>query len=87
MTDQKRRRVFSAVLSGVIMLIVVLLTVIVYQLAGIIIRKNRIEALDKEIQKITLDIQNTQSEIESWGYDWKIELAQRENGLYDKDDE
>lgn len=87
MTELKRRRVFSAVLSGAIMLIVVLLTVIVYQLAGIIVRKNRIKALDKEIAQITLDIQNTQSEIESWGYDWKIELAERENGLYENDDE
>ena len=58
-----------------------------YQLAGIIVRKNRIKALDKEIAQITLDIQNTQSEIESWGYDWKIELAERENGLYENDDE
>lgn len=87
MTDQKRRRVFSAVLSGIIMLIMVLFTVIVYQVVGIVVRKNRIKALDKEIAQITLDIQNTQSEIESWGYDWKIELAERESGLYESDDE
>lgn len=87
MTDQKRRRVFSAVLSGIIMLIMILFTVIMYQVVGIVVRKNRIKALDKEIAQITLDIQNTQSEIESWGYDWKIELAERENGLYENDDE
>lgn len=58
-----------------------------YQVVGIVVRKNRIKALDKEIAQITLDIQNTQSEIESWGYDWKIELAERESGLYESDDE
>ncbi len=87
MTDQKKRRVFSAVLSGAIMLIVILVAILVYQLVGILERKKQIELLDEKIQILTNDIENVKSEIESWGYDWKIELAEREQGLYENEEE
>lgn len=87
MTDQKKRRVFSAILSGAIMLIVILVAVLVYQLVGILERKKQIELLNEKIAILTEDIENVKSEIESWGYDWKIELAEREQGLYENEEE
>ena len=87
MTDQKKRRVFSAVLSGAIMLIVILVAILTYQLVGILERKKQIELLDEKIAILNVEIENTKSEIESWGYDWKIELAEREQGLYENEEE
>lgn len=87
MTDQKKKRVFSAVLSGAIMLIVFLVAILVYQLVGILERKKQIELLDEKIAILNEDIKNVKSEIESWGYDWKIELAEREQGLYENNEE
>ena len=80
MSDQKKRRVFSAVLSGLIMLLVIITAILVYQLVGIIQRKKQIELLNIEIASITEDIRNVKDEIESWELDWKKEQADREQG-------
>lgn len=85
MSDQKKKRIFSAVLAGIIMLISVLIAVLVYQLVGILVRKKQIEILDDKIILLTQEIEDVESEIESWGYDWRIELAKREQGLYGGD--
>ena len=81
MNEEKKRRVFSAVLSGMIMLVTVLIAVIVYQLVGIISRKNRIEELDAEIAYLQEQIDNTESEIEKWGLEWNIIERAYELGL------
>ena len=82
MSDQKKKRIFSAVLAGLIMLTSILVAVLVYQLVGILIRKQQIKILDDEITLLTREIEDVKSEIESWNYDWRIELAKREQGLY-----
>ncbi|MBO5850967.1 MAG: hypothetical protein J6R29_01385 [Clostridia bacterium] len=48
---------------------------------------NEIKRLDEEIYKIQAEIDSTRSEIESWGYAWKIEERERELGLYFNDEE
>lgn len=87
MSDQKKKRIFSAILAGAIMLISILLAVLVYQLVGILTRKKQIEILDEKIALLTKEIENTKSEIESWDYDWRIELAKREQGIYEGNDD
>lgn len=87
MTDQKKTRVFSAVLSGIIMLLVVIVAILAYQLVGILERKKQIKILDEEIAILTQEIGEVKDEIESWGYDWKIELKKREQGLYENEEE
>jgi hypothetical protein len=57
MSSEKKKRVFTAVLSGLIMLITILVAIISYQLAGIISRKNKIERLDAEIRALQLQIE------------------------------
>ena len=87
MTDQKKKRVFSACLAGAVMFLFVLLTVLVYQVVGILTRKNQIELLDAEILRLEREIKETESEIEAWGLDWIIEQRARELGLhYEKED-
>ena len=87
MSEEKRKRVLSATLSGLIMLFTVLLLILVYQIVGISVRKDRIARLDAEIQALEQDIENTEDEIESWSFEWKIEKRARELGMYRPDDE
>ena len=87
MTDQKKKRVFSACLAGGIMLTFILLSVLVYQVVGIFLRRKQIEFLDAEIIRLEREIKETENEIESWGLDWIIEQRARELGLhYEKED-
>ena len=87
MTEQKKKRVFSACLAGGVMLTFILLAVLAYQVVGIITRKKQIEFLDAEIVRLEREIKETESEIEAWGLDWIIEQRARELGLhYEKED-
>ena len=82
MTEQKKKRVFSACLAGGVMLTFILLAILVYQLVGIISRKRQIEFLNAEIARLEREIKETESEMEAWGLDWIIEQRARELGLY-----
>lgn len=61
--------------------------ILVYQLAGILIRKNKIERLDAEIEALRQEISDTRDEIEDWSKEWKIIERARELGLYFEDEE
>ena len=87
MNEEKRKRVFSAVLSGLIMFFTVLLLVLTYQMIGISVRKNKISKLDAEIKYLQEEIVNTENEIVSWSYEWKIEKRARELGMYRPDED
>lgn len=87
MNGEKKKRIFSAVLSGMIMLTTVLVTIITYQLIGIFTRKNQIEKLDAEILSLKTQIAETQDEIKSWSYDWKIKARAYELGMYFEDED
>ena len=64
-----------------------LVFVLVYQMVGISVRKNKIDLLDAEIEQLEKDIENTEDEIESWSFEWKIEKRARELGMYRPDEE
>ena len=82
MTEQKKKRVFSAGLAGGVMLVFILLAVLVYQLAGIITRKNQIKLLDAEIARLEQEIKETDDKIEALGKESIREQLLRELGLY-----
>ncbi len=87
MNEEKKRRVFSAMLAGLVMFTTILVAILVYQLAGILIRKNKIEKLDAEINALRQEISQTENEIEDWSKEWKIIERARELGLYFEDEE
>lgn len=87
MNQEKKKRVFTAVLSGLVMLITILVAILSYQLVGIISRKNKIEKLDAEIRELQIQIEKTQDEILSWQLEWKIIERARELGMYFEDEE
>lgn len=66
MSEEKRQRVFSAVLSGVIMLITIFAAITVYQMYGILARKARIEKLDAEIAELEKQIEDIGSQTEAY---------------------
>ena len=87
MSEEKKRRVLSALVSGAIMLLFIMVTILVYQIVGIYTRKNRINALDAEIAELNEQIETTESSIDEWSQRWKIEQRARELGLIYEDDE
>ena len=87
MNEEKKRRVFSAVLSGMIMLITILVAILTYQLVGIVSRKNKIKKLDAEIVYLQQQIEQAESEIEVWALEWKIIERARELGMYFESEE
>ena len=87
MNEEKKRRVFSAVLSGLIMFTTILVAIITYQLVGIFTRKNRIAELDAEIAHLQTLIEQTEDEIASWELEWKIIERARELGMYFENEE
>ena len=87
MNEEKKRRVFSAVLSGLIMFTTILVAIITYQLVGIFSRKNRIAELDAEIAHLQTLIEQTEDEIASWELEWKIIERARELGMYFEDEQ
>ena len=86
MDEAKKRRVFSAVLSGLIMLTTILVATLCYQLVGIFTRKNKIAELDAEIEYLKTQIELTEGEIASWELEWKIIERARELGMYFEDE-
>lgn len=86
MNEEKKRRVFSAVLSGMIMLVTLLVAIVTYQIVGILSRKNKIEELDAEIAYLKSQIELTEDEIASWELRWKIIERARELGMYFEDE-
>lgn len=86
MNEEKKRRVFSAVLSGMIMLVTLLVVIVTYQIVGILSRKNKIEELDAEIAYLKSQIELTEDEIASWELEWKIIERARELGMYFEDE-
>ena len=87
MNEEKKSRIFSAVLSGLIMLTTILVAILTYQLVGIFTRKNKIAELDAEIKYLQEQIKNTENEIDSWELEWKIIERARELGMYFEDEE
>ena len=63
------------------MLLVILITISVYQIVGIVKRYNKINQLNGEIAYLEQQLQNTNNEIDSWSLKWKIEERARELGL------
>lgn len=85
MSEEKRQRVFAAVLSGVIMLIAIFAAIIVYQMYGIFARKARIEKLDAEIAALEQEIKDINSETDAYRLLIEKEKARLERNS--KDDE
>ncbi len=86
MDEQKLRRLIALVVPTAILLLVILLSIMIYQMIAIKIANDKVDAINHEIEIIRQENEDKQDEIDLWLNDWKIEEKARELGwLYGSD--
>lgn len=84
MTNEKRERTLKSAVSIAIVLLVLFLSIAIYQAIRIGVRKRELSRLEKEISLLQEQKNNTEDEIERWLLDETIEERARELGLRKK---
>jgi len=82
MDEQKLKRVVAASVVIAVVLLSVLLTFMVYQMVAIGAKKREIDALNKQIEILKQQKEDTENKIDYWLSDWKIEERARELEWY-----
>ena len=86
MTESKIKRLIVAATVGAVLLIVILLTIMVYQLISASVEKKRIDELDAKILEYRALIEEGEETKEARSMRWWIEREARELGyVYDGD--
>lgn len=86
MTESKIKRLIVAATVGAVLLIVILLTIMVYQLISASIEKKRIDEIDAKIVEYRALIEEGEETKEARSMRWWIEREARELGyVYDGD--
>ncbi len=81
MTEERMKRLLTAFVSTGVILLVVLLTVLVFQMICLSQKNKELQAL-KEAEAEYLQIkENTEDNISLWLEEWKIEEAARKYGF------
>ena len=84
MTNEKRERALQSAVSIAIVMLVLFLSIAIYQAIRIGVRKRELSRLEKEISLLQEQKNNTEDEIERWLLDETIEERARELGLRKK---
>ena len=84
MTNEKRERALKSAVSIAIVMLVLFLSIAIYQAIRIGVRKRELSRLEKEITLLQEQKNNTEDEIERWLLDETIEERARELGLRKK---
>ncbi len=80
MTESKFKRIVSAITVGAVLLLVILLSVLVYQLISIGVRNRQIDEINAEIAVYERMIEDGEDENEIRKQRWWIERRARELG-------
>ena len=80
MTLEKLNRIAAAVTASAVLLLCILLSVMVYQMAIINGKKAKMDALEQEILRLEQVKAETQKDIDTWRCEWKIEERANELG-------
>ena len=86
MTEEKFKRTVIAVTVGAVLLVVVLVSVMFYQLIAISVRKKQIAELETEIERYMLLNEEERKSIETRKQYWWIVQRARELGYVFEDD-
>ena len=86
MTLEKLQKVVAAVTASAVLLLFILVSIMVYQMSVINVKKAEIERLRAEIAQLEEEKRNTQDDIALWLSDWKIEERLRELGYISQSD-
>lgn len=86
MTLEKLQRITAAVTASAVLLLFILIGTMVYQMGIIKGKRAKVEELRAEIALLEQQNQETQSDIERWLAEWKIEERANELGyVYEAD--
>ncbi len=86
MDEARFKRLVTAITVGAVLLLVVLLTVMVYQLISMKVKQNEIDALDTKIASYEKMIQDGEDEYSVRKSRWFLEREARKLGYVYKDD-
>lgn len=84
MTNEKRERMLKSAVSIAIVILVLFLSIAIYQAVRIGVRKRELSKLEREISVLKEQKHGTEDEIEKWLLDETIEERARELGLRKK---
>ena len=88
MTNDKRKRLKSAVIVGAVLFLIIIMSIVIYQCVSISARKKRVEFLEAEIQRYYQLIEQGEETIELRSLREWIEVEARELGyIWDTDKE
>lgn len=86
MTLEKLQRITAAVTASAVLLLFILIGTMVYQMGIIKGKRAKVEELKAEIALLEQQNKETQSDIERWLAEWKIEERANELGyVYEAD--
>lgn len=86
MTLEKLQRIAAAVTASAVLLLFILIGTMVYQMGIIKGKRAKVEELRAEIALLEQQNEETQSDIERWLAEWKIEERANELGyVYEAD--
>ena len=86
MTLEKLQRIAAAVTASAVLLLFILIGTMVYQMGIIKGKRAKVEELKAEIALLEQQNKETQSDIERWLAEWKIEERANELGyVYEAD--
>ena len=84
MEEQKLRKIIAVSVSAAVILLVILISVMVYQMVMLRAGQKNVEALNAEIAMLEDQKEDLERRIDVWQTDWKIDERARELGwLYD----
>lgn len=86
MTKERKERLVQAGTVIAVMLMILLLGVLIYQLRVMAVKKAQIAELEKQIEELIEERDNSQSDIEMWLAEWKIEERARQLGYIKRND-
>lgn len=86
MKEEKLKRLITAFTVTGVLFVVMLISVIVYQLVNLTLLKNKKDKLESEIQQLETKIEDTKEQIEINSSYWYIEQKAREYGFVYEDD-
>lgn len=84
MEEQKLKKIIAISVSAAVILLVVLISIMVYQMVMLRGGQKNVEALNAEIEMLETQREDLERQIDVWQTDWKIDERARELGwLYD----
>lgn len=78
MKIDKLKRIAASVTAAAVLLLVILLSIMVYQIVYIKAKEREINALESEIERLEKQNEQTEDNIAIWLSEWKIKERARE---------